>query len=425
VMDAAAAGSTPPAGSKRLHWIDWLRVGAIGGIFVFHSLRPFSSEGWHVTNAQTSELLTVVTAFFWTFGLAVLFLLAGVGVRFALRKRTWRVFLGERTARLLVPFVVGTLLLAPIQALIEGTHKGTFDGPLTAFPAWWFASLGWVAVSGFSPSVFGVGYHLWFLGFLFALSVIALPLCSWLMSRRGTQAIAALAGRAAAVPGATLGFALPIGVLLVAGVPLGSDEHDWAEFLWYFGYFLTGFVLLSDERFIPAVRRDGPIALVVALATTAALVGLGIGEWLVSAADRGLDWRFAPAAGLFALEGWAWTVVILNIGIRVAGLQRPVSPRLGDAVLPVYVIHQPVILAVAFFVVQWPLGILPKWLVVLGISAVVTLALVELALRMSVARVLLGARARPAASVAPAPARMAADEPPIAPSARPHHARPR
>ena len=44
------------------------------------------------------------------------------------------------------------------------------------------------------------------------------------------------------------------------------------------GTVLTGFVLVSDERFFPAVRRDGPIALIVALTTTAALVGLGIGE---------------------------------------------------------------------------------------------------------------------------------------------------
>ena len=425
-MDASAARPGSPAGPTRLHWIDWLRVGAIGGIFVFHSLRPFSSEGWHVTNAQTSESLAVVTAFFWTFGLAVLFLLAGVGVRFALRKRTWRVFLGERTARLLVPFGVGTLLLAPVQALIEGTHEGTFDGPLTAFPGWWIASLGWVADSGFSPSVFGVGYHLWFLGFLFAFSVIGLPPCAWLMSRRGTETVAALARRVAAVPGASLGFALPIGALLVAGVPLGSDEHDWAEFLWYFGYFLTGFVLVSDERFIPAVRRDGPIALVVALATTAALVGLGIGEWLVSAADRGLDWRFVPAAGLFALEGWAWTLVVVNIGLRFARLQRPVSQRLGDAILPVYVIHQPVILGVAFFVVQWPLGILPKWLVVFGISAVVTLGLVELTLRAPVTRVLLGARSRPTLPAARQPIGAgASDGDAMERLARAHHAPPR
>ena len=244
---------------------------------------------------------------------------------------------------------------------------------------------------------------------------------------RGTEAIAGLAGRVAAVPGATLGFALPIGALLVAGVPLGSDEHDWAEFFWYFGYFLSGFVLLSDARFIPAVRRDGPIALVVALGTTAALVGLGIGEWLLSAADRGLDWRFALAAAVFALEGWAWTIVVLNIGIRSAGLQRPVSPRIGDAVLPVYVIHQPVILAVAFFVVQWPLGILPKWLVVFGVSAAVTLALVGLSLRAPFMRVLLGARVRPshgattrASAPADAGAYPAVVSPPVGHHARPH-----
>ena len=411
-----------PLGS-RLHWIDWLRVAAIGGVVLFHSLRPFSPEGWHVTNAQTSDLVGLITAFFWTFGLAVLFLLAGVGARFALAKRTWRSFLRERTARLLVPFVFGTLLLAPLQALIEATHKGAFDGPLTAFPGWWIDSMGWVVDSGFSPSVSGVGYHLWFLAFLFAISVIALPLCGWLMGPRGTDATAAFAGHLARMPGATLAFALPIGLLLLIGVPLGSDEHDWAEFLWYFGYFLIGFVLLSDGRFIPAIRRDGPVALFVALVTTGALIGLGIGEWLMSAPDRGLDWRLAPAVGLFALEGWAWTIVILNIGLRLPRLQRPVSPRIGEAVLPVYVIHQPVILAVAFFVVQWPLGILPKWLVVLAISAVLTLALVELALRAPIMRILLGTRARPTTAAAPATVPHYANAQPTALSRGHHHAR--
>ena len=409
-----------PTGT-RLHWIDWLRVAAIGGVVLFHSLRPFSPEGWHVTNAQTSDLVALITAFFWTFGLAVLFLLAGVGARFALGKRTWRSFLRERTARLLVPFVFGTLLLSPLQALIEATHKGTFGGPLMAFPGWWIGSLGWVVDSGFSPSVSGVGYHLWFLAFLFAISVIALPLCGWLMGPRGTEATAALAGRLTTRTGATLVFALPIGLLLLVGVPLGSDEHDWAEFLWYFGYFLTGFVLLSDGRFIPAIRRDGPVALILAMVTTAALIGLGIGEWLMSASDRALDWRLAPAVGLFALEGWAWTIVILNIGIRLPRLQRPVSPRIGDAVLPVYVIHQPVILAVAFFVVQWPLGILPKWLVVLAISAVLTLALVELALRTPIMRVLLGARTRPTTAAAHATVPAAPNAEPAAALSGGHH----
>jgi peptidoglycan/LPS O-acetylase OafA/YrhL len=93
-------------------------------------------------------------------------------------------------------------------------------------------------------------------------------------------------------------------------------------------------------------------------------------------------------------------------------------------VLPVYVIHQPVILAVAFFVVQWPLGILPKWLAVFGVSAVITLALVEFALRTPITRILLGARPRPTPPVVQAPAPAAAGQRPIVP-ARSDHARAR
>ena len=92
---------------------------------------------------------------------------------------------------------------------------------------------------------------------------------------------------------------------------------------------------------------------------------------------------------------------------------------------PGYVIYQPVILAVAFFVVQWPFDILLKWLTEFGVSAVVTLALVSLALHMPIARFLLGARARSAAPVSPVPARLAGGERLIAPLARPHHGPPR
>jgi peptidoglycan/LPS O-acetylase OafA/YrhL len=417
-------GAATSAG--RMHWIDWLRVAAIAGVFVFHSLRPFDATDWHVKNAETNDLIGASQIFFSTFGLAVLFLLAGAGVQFALRKRSGRTFLRERTARLLVPFAVGTLLLSPIQGLIEETHKGTAASGPPDIVGWWSGAIEWMVSRGVSPTVFGIGYHLWFLGFLFAFSVVGLPICAALRGRRGTDAIAALAGRVAAWPGSTLGFAAPIAVLMLVFAPLGTDEHDWSEFGWFFAYFVIGFVLLADERFLVAVRRDLPVAAAAGLLSTAALVGLDIGEWLTNSESRGVDLRSLAMVLVFVLEGWAWTLVVLNIGLRMAQLQHPVSPRIGDAVLPVYVIHQPVILAVAFFVVQWPLGILPKWIVVFGASLAITLALVELGLRGRITRVLLGARTQPATPVVPAPDQVAGGEPPIArPTAGTHHARPR
>jgi peptidoglycan/LPS O-acetylase OafA/YrhL len=403
VGDVRRGQDTTVTSAVRLHWIDWLRVAAIAGVFVYHTLRPFNTDGWHVKNAETSDLLNGFTTFFAAFGLAVLFLLAGAGVRFALRRRTWQTFLRERTARLLVPFVVGTLLLSPLQGMIEATHRATAPNPATDLIGWWSTALGWAVGHGFSPSVFGIGYHLWFLGFLFAISVLALPLCEWLMGERGRRWVDRLA-RGFARPGTTLVFVVPIYALMGIGSAFGTSEHGWFEFGWYFAYFMIGFLLIGDERFMAAIRRDlWPAAGAAAVVT--ALVVAGIPDRLDTAGDHGMGLVDLTIGAVFAALGWSWTVLILNLGMRVARLQRPVSEHLGDAVLPVYVIHQPVILAVAFFVVQWPLGIVPKWLVVFGVSAPITLALVELALRVPAVRFVLGARVRQ-----PAPASTGAEQ---------------
>jgi peptidoglycan/LPS O-acetylase OafA/YrhL len=414
MADRAVMATTPATSAvPRLHWIDWLRVAAIAGVFLFHTLRPFNADDWHVKNVEQSAGLSVAMGVFWSFGLAVLFLLSGVGARFALRRRTWQQFLRERVARLLVPFVVaGVLVLSPIQAYIEAVHKGTTDLAFLDFAVRWIGTalnpLDW----SLSPTIFGRGYHLWFLGFLFAISVLALPLLVWLMGRRGRAVIDRLA-RGLAWPGATLAFALPIVVLMSVGVTLGTDEHDWLELCWYFAYFVIGFVLVSDDRFLAAVRRDGRLVVGTAVVSTFVLTSAPVAG-LLESIDGGLDVPHFLAGMLFGLEGWAWTLVILNVGLRVARLQRPVVARLNEAVLPVYVVHQPVILAVAFFVVQWPIGILPKWLIVFAISLAITLALVELGLRSPVTRVLLGARAQPAGAVTAARVPVAVGEPPLA-----------
>lgn len=407
----------PPA-PARLHWIDWLRVGAIAGVFLFHTFRPFNAEDWHVKNAQTSDALTGPMTLFWSFGLALLFLLSGAGARFALRRRTWQTFLRERTARLLVPFVVaGVLVLSPIQAALEAIHKGTFQGSFVEAGGRWLVSalnpLDW----SISPTFFGRGYHLWFLGFLFAISVLALPLMTWLMNGRGRRVVAGLA-RAADLRGATLAFAVPIVLLMTVGLFMGNDEHDWFELWWYFGYFVIGFLFVSDDRFLAAVRRDGWLVFGVAAGATVLLFATPVGGLMATMEDD-FDLAHFAVGILFAIEGWAWTLVLLNVGLRVAQLQRPVAPRIGDAVLPVYVIHQPVILAVAFFVVGWPVGILPKWLVVFGLSAAITLVLVEIGLRVPLTRVLLGVRRRPAGEDPDAASRRTLD------SLGAGHARPR
>ena len=72
----------------------------------------------------------------------------------------------------------------------------------------------------------------------------------------------------------------------------------------------------------------------------------------------------------------------------------------NEAVLPFYVLHEPVIVAVAWVIVGWPTPLLVKYLSVVAASFVLTLALYEgLVRRFQLTRFLFGMK--PARNLGP------------------------
>jgi peptidoglycan/LPS O-acetylase OafA/YrhL len=174
---ASSAGDPP----GRLHYLDWLRVIAIFGVFVYHAARPFMLQDWLIRNTDQSVVLSFIfLIFLGSWGMPLFFLMAGTGSRFALRRRSGSQFISERLKRLVIPLVVGCFLLSPIQFYAEWIHKGWYSGSFSAFIPELFRSWGQKLSAVISPSVFeSIGSHLWFLGFLFAYSLLALPLFLW------------------------------------------------------------------------------------------------------------------------------------------------------------------------------------------------------------------------------------------------------
>jgi hypothetical protein len=83
------------------------------------------------------------------------------------------------------------------------------------------------------------------------------------------------------------------------------------------------------------------------------------------------------------------------MGARYLNYNHKVLAYANEAVLPFYLFHQTVILAVGFFVIRWDMDILPKLLIVTAVSFPLTLALYELLVRrFNVVRFLFGMRPR-------------------------------
>lgn len=387
------AARQPPEPASRLHYFDWLRAIAVLGVVVYHTILPFAGR-WLISNAETSDLLHVLALLFETFGLAVLFLIAGAGVRLALEHRSMRAFIAERARRLLLPFAVGSVVLIPpiyyIIGLFSGTLSVSFPEFLLAYPviAWTF----WVTQVGLSPQIFiWISMHLWFLAWLFICSALALPIFALLSSSVGRSWVGALA-HLARRPGATLLLALPIALARLGLAALSTAGNTWGldVFAWYGIVFVLGYVLYSDDRFVAAIRRDLWLALIVAVVGSSVLLAAGYVRW--AAAPKTISVMDLILMSLVGITGWAWTLAVLGWGMRAGFMQQPLPTALGETALPVYILHYPILFSIAALVIRQPLGLEAKVLVNTAMVVAASLLVAAVALRMPAFRPLLGLR---------------------------------
>lgn len=358
--------------NTRLYYLDWLRVLAIFGVFLFHSSSVFNTMDFHIKNVDQSEIITIIQAFFFPWGIPLFFMIAGAGTWFALRRRSANEYIRERTNRLLIPFIVGSLLLSPVQFYFEWSHKvhtNIFEGTFIQF----LASLPWEPNSRIFATV---GYHMWFLGFLFLFSMLGLPIFRYFRSDFGRTIISKLIVIFQYRGGFMVLVLLPLAARLGLQ-PLFPQEHNWADFFFLFTFFINGYLVISDERLSMIIRRDWWISL-----------GIGtlafMGAFLISLSTGELDIEGIPRSlldfvwwGLFVLCGWCWSTFILSIGMRYLNFSNRLLQYGRKAIVPFFVVHQPVIIVISYFVVQWDISLVPKLFIVILGSFLVSIGFYE------------------------------------------------
>jgi len=114
------------------------------------------------------------------------------------------------------------------------------------------------------------------------------------------------------------------------------------------------------------------------------------------------DATYVLVLSLYGITGWAWTLAALNLGIRARFMQRPLPFLANQAVLPIYVLHLPIVLGISFVVVGWPIGLVPNAVLIVGLGVGITVVVTMAALRMPIPRSLLGARHRRRRTAVPA-----------------------
>jgi len=367
-------------------YLDWLRVLAIVAIFLFHSTRFFDLGDWHVKNARTYLAVEAWSGFLASWGMPFIFAISGASSFFALNKRSPIEFVKERALRLVIPLVVGVFTHCALQVYLDRITHGVFRGSFWAFLPHYFDGL-W----GYGGNFAWQGMHLWYLEMLFVFSVVLLPLMAWLKRGGGARWLAkATAGLA--VPAMVYALALPV-MLGVATLDPGTflGSRGWAAWsLVAHGlFFLNGFVLASDETLQARVEQQRWFSLALGAITMATLI------LMIRRAGR-FDFGTARDPLFFALFGfnaWCWILAIWGFGRRHLKAAPPFLLYASEAVLPFYILHQTVLLAIGYFVVQMAIPDPLKWAIIASASLAIVLLMYHFLIRPNnVLRFLFGMR---------------------------------
>jgi peptidoglycan/LPS O-acetylase OafA/YrhL len=384
---------------ERRYDIDGLRVGAMLAVFFFHCARFFDGGGWHLKNSEESLVANIFVGLLDLWIMPLFFLLSGTGSWYALKSRTGGQYLLERVKRILIPlYGVGAFVIVVPQLYFEEITNRGYTGTFWTLLPRYFANVFTTPPNFDDPFFFAVWMgHLWFLQFLFLISLLVLPLLLFLRSERGRPLTGNLAEWCGRWGGIFL-FLIPLAFVRIAVTHFfEGQEHSWAHFLTFVVFFVIGYIIPADERFTEGIKKVGWFCLVLGI------LGIAGALFILKHYDSGIldegGKSFSLIYILFnttmSIVSWSWVVFIFSLGARYLNRPSRMLAYSNEAVLPFYIFHQTVILSVGWFVIRWDIGMLAKYLIIAVCSFIIVMALYEgLVRHFNVIRFLFGMRSR-------------------------------
>lgn len=344
--------ATPAApATERLYFLDWLRAAAFGLLILYHVGMYYVTWDWHIKSPHASDAIEPLMMLSSPWRLALLFLVSGVATSMMLRGQPGRAprnFVRERSKRLLLPLLFGMFIVVPPQAYLEVVHKLAYPGSYLDFMRLYLQAYGGFC-RGEDCLKLPTWNHLWFVAYLWVYSLLM-----WALLKAWPAALDAMADRAGRWLSTRWGgWLLPIALLalwrclLVSRFPsthaLVDDIYNHAQYL---SVFLIGAVLARSGGVWPWFARQRWVALAAALVLWAVIVSyfshysgeLVPPEWL----------RQLQRVGYAALQ-WSAIVAALGFAVRHWNHDHPWRATVAEAVFPVYLLHQTVIILLAWW----------------------------------------------------------------------------
>jgi len=337
--------------STRRHDIDALRAIAFAALILYHWGMLYvggDDWGWHLKSSYTTEAIQLPMLAMNRWRMDLIFLISGLSVHFLLRDTSIGRFILLRSWRLLLPLTFGMWVVVPIQPYAEGVSNGLVEPGFLHFLVRYYGHTTWPE-GAFAGWEHGFTWnHLWYLAYLWTYTCVLALLLPLL--KRLPNPLARLRGLHLLV--------WPAVPLMIATLLLqphfkdtGDLVHDWYRHAMYFTVFLYGWWLGTLDGVWNELARLRRRALLGAVAL--------FGFYIACATLLPDPIADAMQSVIWILRNlYVWWMLCAILGYARTYLNRPFRwlPYATEAVYPWYMLHQSLIVAIAFVLVPMHLG---------------------------------------------------------------------
>ncbi|KAA0548634.1 acyltransferase [Bacillus sp. BGMRC 2118] len=354
---------------NRQYDMDWIRVIATMGVFLYHCLMFVNPFPWHVKNGEVdSGGILLVSLFLGSWMMPIFFAVSGISAAYALKKRNVKEYVKERVVRLGVPLVFGVFILSPPQVYMERLANNQFHDSFFLFFPKYFEGV-YLDFGGTGNFAF-FGLHLWFLLVLLLFSILTIPLFRF-VPRITKLRLSHF-------------FVLPI-LLFVSGI-VKTQGLGGYDLIFYLIIFIYGYYFFSSDGFKPALRSSVKIHFILAILTSVMYI-----VWFMNAFPLPGTVQDMFFYAVKILNCWSLVLCIFYLADRYLSFSNDFLNYAGEASMPFYVLHQPVIVILCYFIKGYSWSIPAKLLFLLPVSfSLIMLCYHFLIRRYNVLRLLFG-----------------------------------
>ncbi|MBB1419080.1 acyltransferase [Pseudoalteromonas sp. SG44-1] len=346
----------------RRYDLDWLRVIAFGLLIFYHTGMLYSQNwGFHFKSQYLSSSVENVMLLLSPWRMGLIWFISGVALRFIIARFSLGMFLTTRSVKILLPLLFGIWFIVPIQLYAQMSQEVGLAMSFWQFYQQFFNLTNPLFnhyQAGIWPHV-DVN-HLWYLRSLWQftlLLVLAMPL---LHHATVHTIITRLCGRSL--------FTIFIVLLL----PLCILKLSWPSdtFRYPMGalFLLYGYLLAWQPAFYSQLLRHWQALLVVFILGYLVVV---LGYHMIWQNPAASQWQITSMDMLYTAQRLVGVLFMLALAQRFLNHDHPKLALLNCAVFPFYLLHQSVIIGLAFYLSELQLGGLVEPLFILSLTFII------------------------------------------------------